>query len=102
MELAIKEKWHLIQEEINGDSEEEQTRIRDLFNAFDPECADSDHKERKYGNIILSGAAEYIFDGDRNSIWFLETNSDDVKEALIALMEEEGLIFIDEPEEKKK
>ena len=98
MELAIKEKWHLIQEEINGDSEEEQKRIRDLFNEFDPEYADSDHKARKYGNIItMSGQAEEIFDGDRNSIWFLESNGDDIKEALIALMESEGLLYFDDP-----
>ena len=40
MEGAIKENWKQIQAEINGDSKEEQDRIRDLFNAFDPECTE--------------------------------------------------------------
>ena len=37
---AIKPNWHAIQAEVNGDSEEEQKRIRDVFNAFAPECAE--------------------------------------------------------------
>ena len=41
--IAIEENWEEIQAEIKGDSQEEQNKIRELFNNFDPEIADEDH-----------------------------------------------------------
>ena len=50
----------------------------------------------------MEGAYEEIFDGSRNSIWFLETNFEEVKDALIALMEKEELLWFDDPDENGK
>ena len=94
---AIQENWEEIQAEIKGDSVEEQNRIRELFNNFDPEFADEDHKEKQYGNIILDGAFSSIFDPHENTIWLMETNADTVKELLLEMMEDEKLIELAEP-----
>ena len=94
---AIQESWEEMQAEIKGDSEEEQNKIRELFNNFDPEIADEDHKEKQYGNIILDGAFSSIFDPHENTIWLMVTNADTVKELLLEMMEDEKLIELAEP-----